>query len=519
MKRVRLRTILLTVNLFVLAVPLAGIYTFHIYENQLVRQVESELIAQGAYASAFYASEIHREANAEPCSSAVDVHPTLQAAEVAPVLNLASDRILPTRPDAHASASVADDAALRAGKAVYPVLSAAAGVTLAGFRIVDCHGIVVAGRNELGQSLADVPEVEAALAGSYQAAIRARTTDNPHPALASISRGANIRVFVAVPIRDGGRVIGAILLSRTPRNIAESLYDERYAVLTASGIVLAFTCLLGLVTSRAIARPIAALQRQAQSIGRGDRDVRPLRQPVTLEIAELSETLVTMGRVLGERATYIQDFAAHMSHEFKTPLTAIQGALELIQEHSAEMDTAQMQQFVSNAIQDTERLKLLVARLLELARADMMRVRDEACDLGAILMRLQPYHETVTIEAMAPGEATLPIPDDVAQALLTTMLTNSTQHGATKIAVALTRLTDCLTVVIADNGAGISPANAEKLFVPFFTTRRDTGGTGLGLVIVRSMLNAYGADIAYSPGERGARFIVTLPAGRGWMKP
>ena len=514
MKRVRLRTILLAVNLLVLSVPLTGIYAFHIYENQLVRQAEAELIAQGAYASAFYTAAIDRRTDTPPCASAT-ISTDTQTPALEPVLNLGPDQILPSRPEAVAAATPPDNAAYRTAQEIYPVLAEAARVTLAGLRIVDCHGIVVAGRNEVGQSLYDIPEVHAALEGRYRAVLRQRTTDNPHPSLASISRGADIRVFVAMPVKDHDKVVGALLLSRTPRDVRESLYQERHAVLAAASIVLAVTLLLALLTSRAISQPIAALRRQAQSIERGGQNLQPLRHPITAEIADLSESLVTMGQTLSQRAAYIRDFAAHVSHEFKTPLTSIQGALELVQEHRATMEEGQLERFLSNAVKDTERLKILVARLLELARADMTTARDESCDLPRIVAQLRDSYPAATISLEAdPGLSPFAMPEDVVHAVLATLLANSVQHGATAITIEVRGKSERLRLAVRDNGSGISPANANKLFIPFFTTRREAGGTGLGLVISRALLAAYGATITCEPGTAGATFVVLVPDGK-----
>ena len=69
-------------------------------------------------------------------------------------------------------------------------------------------------------------------------------------------------------------------------------------------------------------------------------------------------------------------------------------------------------------------------------------------------------------------------------------------------------------LIIADNGAGISPANADIYSTSFFTTRRNEGGTGLGLGIVRSLLKAYDGEISLEPSASGATFRVTVPEAR-----
>jgi signal transduction histidine kinase len=93
----------------------------------------------------------------------------------------------------------------------------------------------------------------------------------------------------------------------------------------------------------------------------------------TREIAELSHSLVTMAETLEARADYIRGFAAEVSHEFKTPLAAMRGTVELLQEHLATMTEAERRSFLANLAEDVTRLDRLVRRLLDLARADVMR--------------------------------------------------------------------------------------------------------------------------------------------------
>ena len=66
-----------------------------------------------------------------------------------------------------------------------------------------------------------------------------------------------------------------------------------------------------------------------------------------------------------------------------------------------------------------------------------------------------------------------------------------------------------------DDGPGVSPGNAARVFDPFFTTARDRGGTGLGLAIVRALIAAHGGTIALVPSPRGASFRIELPIGLG----
>ena len=104
------------------------------------------------------------------------------------------------------------------------------------------------------------------------------------------------------------------------------------------------------------------------------------------------------------------------------------------------------------------------------------------------------------------------IPPDILETVLVNLLDNSRQNGASRVAITLSRTADGWSLIVADDGKGITPANTEKIFTPFFTTRRDDGGTGLGLGIVRSLLRAYGGEISLDSTARGASFRITVPA-------
>jgi len=95
--------------------------------------------------------------------------------------------------------------------------------------------------------------------------------------------------------------------------------------------------------------------------------------------------------------------------------------------------------------------------------------------------------------------------------VLTTLVDNSRQAGARVVRIS-GRISDGAVVArVADDGPGLALADRERLFEPFFTTRRAAGGTGLGLPIARSLIEAHGGTIVIADAEAGAAFEVTLP--------
>jgi len=519
--RFKLRTILLAVSLAVLILPLGGVYVFRFYEGELVKQTEVELIAQAALIAAVYKREVETllKIDGVVADYGAKVAATPDRDEyfhpLKPQLSLSGYRIRSRPADAAATEQQADKIAEQAGTRLTPVLLDAQRTTLAGIRLVDWQGVITGGREDIGKSLAHISEVQQALQGHYASAIRQRTIRRSQPPLASISRGTGVRVFVAYPILAGDRLYGAVFLSRTPSSILEHLYGQKEKVALATAIVLLLVIALVVFTSYAIARPLHGLIDQTNRFAGGDKKaLEPLAKPVTEEVALLSQSFSEMARNLEHRSEYIRHFAAHVSHEFKTPLAAIQGAIELLDEHAEGMSAEKRGRFLRNIGQDTERLKRLVDRLLEMARADVLEPSAGECEVTPLLEQLRERYKDHGMSMTVAGDtnARARLPREILETILTNLIDNSRQNGANQVDVTIHQAEGTLRIRIADNGTGISPANATNIFTPFFTTHREEGGTGLGLGIVRALLKAYGGDIELIPAEKGAAFTVTIPA-------
>ncbi|MER8917922.1 HAMP domain-containing histidine kinase [Mesorhizobium sp. M0761] len=516
--RPRLATVVLAILIMVLALPLVGLFFFRLYENQLIRQTEGELIAQGAVIAAIYAQNISDAAIA-PEKLGVPMQADSGDASrgddspyqpIEPSLDLASDYLLPTRPAGIAAAI--DPAFAAIGASLSGILDTTQKTTLAGFRLLDPRGVVIAGRDEVGLSLANVEEVRTALAGHYASVLRQRIPDQPPPPLYSVSRGTKVRVFVAMPIAVDGHVAGVIYLSRTPNNIVKHLYGERGKVTLAAIAMLSGTLLIALVFLRTVSRPIYALMERTRRIAAGDRDaIRPLDHHGTREMAELSAAFLDMAEKLQARSDSIQTFATHVSHELKSPLTAIQGAAELLRDSGEAMDPAERKRFSGNIVNDAGRLNLLVRRLLDLARAENLAPSGESTSLDAALALL-PVDGRLAVTIETGGETGLRISAENAAIVLANLIDNSARHGATQVLLAAASAEGKVTIAVSDDGAGISPSNRARIFEPFFTTRRESGGTGMGLGIVLALLKAHDGTIALVDSGRGTRFEIIVPA-------
>ena len=516
--RPSLSLIVFMVLVSVLLLPLFSLYFLKVYQNQLIQETESELIAQSAALAAVF----HREAESGiPQSVALGTklppaaqrQPSDPYQPIWPKLELANESILSPRPEARPPSAPADPAFAALGARIAPDLAATQHVTLAGFRLLDPNGVVIAGREEVGLSLAHLQEVAEALQGHFAAVLRVRISKHDQPALYSISRGTGMRVFTAMPVIVRDQVAGVVYASRTPSNVFKYLYEQRTRFMLAILATIIPTLLIGFLFHRTITEPMRELVERTNLIGKGDHTaLRPLKRHGTSEFARLSESFLEMARRLDTRSNFISTFATHVSHELKSPLTSIQGAAELLRDDVDEpdMDDDDRRKFLDNIVADTGRLAKISVRLRDLARAENP-VGVGSSKLTDTIAALRSSYPTLEIHASGELDTPVRISEENATIILSNLADNSLRHGSTMLEISAARRGALLTVKISDNGEGISSNNRAQVFDSFFTTRREHGGTGMGLAIVRAVLEAHGGTIRLADSEKGTAFELTIP--------
>jgi len=500
-----LRTILLATFLLVAALPGIGAVFLRVYENTLVQQTEAELVAQGAVLASVAGIAWggtppgQREPRPEP-----------------PAIDLRGDPVLPPQPMAERGGPV-DATAVRVGQSVAPIIADAAATTLAATRLLDANGVVVVGQDDLGRSYAALPEVQRALSGQVSTVLRARNdnrygTRSPFEVL---SRAAGIRVHHVRPVVAGGRVVGAVMLSRTPRGLFVGIYQDRGKIALGFVLILGALVVLAALLSRGIARPIQALAAASAEVARGGASVPETPATAATEIRELYANFAAMAQRVDQRTRYLRDFATAMSHEFKTPLTGIRGGIELLIDHDETISRAQRRQFLDNMMADAERLSRLVRRLLDLSRADLAIVaEDPRSDVAAVARDFcaEARAPQLSIDVDAPPDpVSARILPETLTAILATLVENSRQAGATAIRIRIAAGDAEARIDVIDNGEGVADADRERIFEAFFTGRRAQGGTGLGLSIAASLLGVTGGTLTLLDARDGACFRVTVP--------
>lgn len=518
----RLRTILTTLTLVVLLTPLAGIFFLRIYDTELIRQTEAELIAQAAFIQADFGRQMARcahEQNLQP----LDLGPpaTPPTIDIAPdgsrrfrpvplTLDLRTTQVFPESEQPTAPNTHPIPCAVQAGTTLVPSLVTAQEVTHAGMRVVDSRAIVVASTRHEDLGLQWRPtEVQQALDGHVAKTLRTRQSTNPDPPLDSISRRGGLRVFVSFPIWLQNHVVGAVVVSRTPVSLQKALYTNKDVFLTLALGLLALTALFSALALRSLDRPVRGLMRQIQAISEGQATT-PISPSGTLEFARLSDALTRMDDALRARNNYIRDFARNVSHEFKTPLTSIQGAVELLEEFD-QMPQPQRQKFLHNIGEDARRLERLVNRLHELARAETTR-STEFSDVLPLAQELALQYQADGFDVAVQGEAhTVAVAPDIFDSMLRNLVENARVHGKAPVQILIQPAQNMVFIDVTDAGPGIPAANLDHIFDTFFTTAREQGGTGLGLSIVRAIAEQHGGSLTVIH-PCPATFRLSLPA-------
>ena len=499
--RLRLRTILFATLFLVAALPGFGAVFLRVYENTLVRQTEAELVAQGAALGAAAAADW-------PGASGGALYPQ-RVVVPGDGVDLSLTPILPERPAPSPRRPVAADAQAAATHFA-PVLRATQMTTLASILLLDANGQIVAGNDWRG-GYATLPEVAAALRGRPATVLRRNRAYRAVYSFEWLSRAAAIRVHHARPIVVDGHVVGVLLLSRSARALFRGLYEDRGKIAFGIAAIFGLLVLLSGVISRGVTLPIERLGQATRAVASGRGSVPEVPPTAAIEIQGLYADFAMMTAAIERRSRYLRDFAHAVSHEFKTPLAGIRGAIELMQDHP-DMAAADRRRFLTNADADADRLAVLVTRLLELARADMAMPVDDAVDPVPVIARTADacragsFAIDIVWDAPPPPVA---LPAGTIENALATLFDNARQAGARAVRVE-GRTAGAVALRVTDDGPGVAAGDRLRLFEPFFTTRRAEGGTGLGLAIARSLLEAGGGTIDLADADP-TTFVVTLP--------
>ena len=304
---------------------------------------------------------------------------------------------------------------------------------------------------------------------------------------------------------------------------AQRMYDQSVSTVVVAAVVVAALASIGLaiLMARMLARPLAEIGAAARRVAAGDYAARVPREGPE-ELASLADSFNQMAAGLERQERMRRDFIANAAHELRTPLTNLQGYLEALRDGVIVADRATYESLWDEA----ERLVRLSHSLDALAEGDAATTRPNATELdlsAAILAALdlaQPMLERAGLKLVVDLPERLPSranPDHLAQ-VLGNLISNAARYtpsGGTVTVRAERRPADSL-VSIANTGDGIPADDLERVFERFYRVEksrdRARGGAGIGLAIVKQLVEAAGGRVGAESSSKQTRFWFSLPA-------
>ncbi len=275
---------------------------------------------------------------------------------------------------------------------------------------------------------------------------------------------------------------------------------------------------LGIWMARRLSRPLRQVSAAAQQIASGHLDVRVQEPATTRETAELTETINRLAETLGRQEALRRRLTADVAHELRTPLATVQSHLEAMIDGVWQPEPARLRSCheellrLSTLVGDLERLTQVESQglTLKLGRVNLSAL------LGRLAANFEGAFQAAGVELrFDPKETWVTADEDKMSQVLVNLIANALQHTPTGGSVTLEADGDS-AVTVRDTGCGIAVEDLPLIFERFYRTdqsrSRATGGSGIGLSIARSIVEAHhGTITAESVPGQGSVFRVTLP--------
>jgi signal transduction histidine kinase len=344
-------------------------------------------------------------------------------------------------------------------------------------------------------------------------------------ALAAFASAAVGLVIIVIGVAVvGAEVFRALMVGAgDSAEHAQQMWDESVTTVVLAAVVVAVLASIGLaiVLARMLARPLAEVGVAARRVAEGDYAARVPREGPE-ELASLADSFNQMAASLERQEEMRRDFIANAAHELRTPLTNLQGYLEALRDGVIVADRATYDSLWDEA----ERLVRLSRSLDALAEGDaattpsVLEELDLVAAIRSALELAQPTLERAGLSLVTELPDRLPAranPDQLAQ-VLANLLSNAARYTPTggTVTVRAERRPADLLVTIANTGEGIPTDELELVFERFYRVEksrdRARGGAGIGLAIVKQLVEAGGGRVGADSADGQTRFWFSLPA-------
>jgi two-component system sensor histidine kinase BaeS len=341
-------------------------------------------------------------------------------------------------------------------------------------------------------------------------------------ALAAAAVGLAI-VILGVLVLGGGLFTDMMVDAGDSQAHAQAMFDQTVVVSVVAAAVIAVVAslLLAVVLARRLARPIEAIGGAARRVADGDYAARVPRDGPE-ELVSLADSFNQMASSLEDQERLRRDFIANAAHELRTPLTNLQGYLEALRDGVI----APERETYESLWEEADRLVRLSRSLDALADGDARSSAasreelDLAASVRAAVDIARPAFERASLSVVVEAPDSLPAhanADQLSQ-VLANLLSNATRYsrpGGT-VVVRAERRPDSLLVSVANPSDPIPPDDLERVFERFYRVEksrdRARGGAGIGLAIVKQLVEAAGGHVGAESRDGETRVWFSLPA-------
>lgn len=360
----------------------------------------------------------------------------------------------------------------------------------------------------VGRDYSKWRDVRLTLQGQYGARTTKSDPDDPTSSV----------LYVGTPLMVKGKIAGVLTVGKPTTNINNFLTDAKPRIFRVGILSLMAAAVFSLLASVWITRPIKRLTGYANGVRQGKRMEFPKLDHS--EIGEMGTAFEKMQEAL-EGKKYVEEYVQTLTHEIKSPLSAIRGAAELLEE---KMQPEQRSRFLSNIRNEAHRIRQIVDRLLELSELENLKILRKienislASLVNTVIESKQPILSKKNLKVMAR------IPDDIRvkgdsfllHQAMGNLIQNAMDFSPDNSQIELTAHSDGkkVTFTVDDRGPGIPDYAKDKIFVRFFSLKRPDSGkksTGLGLNFVKEVAMLHNGEVTLENlPEKGTRATLIL---------
>ncbi len=386
--------------------------------------------------------------------------------------------------------------------------------------ITDAKGVVVFDSrdpSQVGKNYSTWRDVSLALRGEYGARSSRVVEEEDDSSI----------LYIAVPLRREGTIVGSLTLLKPQDSVFAFRDETRKEILKKGTLALIGTGFAALLVSIWISRPIRKLTDYARAVHRGERVPRPKLS--TPEMRTLGDALEEMRESLEDRK-YVESYVQNLTHEMKSPMAAIRGASEILQEGD-KVPADKKQKFLHNICIETDRLQKIIDQLLALSAIESQKALENPSRLSLadlvvrVCHNLEPSFQAkeINIKRDFPEEAGQGFKISGEEFLLKTAIANLIQNaidfsprgGTIQVSLEQRTIGDdrCVVLTIENEGPEIPDYAVERVFERFYSLQHpDTGkkSSGLGLCFVREAAELHNGKASLRNREDGKGVVAEL---------